>query len=96
MAIGVLALSYILRQVETEFLKNFQDFAIVTFLYALAIVIAGKIGSNYQSIMDFKGFEVIWNNLDYLIIKKVEEWPFFDPFLSQICCIFSQNQYIIT
>jgi polar amino acid transport system permease protein len=49
MAIGVLALSYILRQVETEFLKNFQDFAIVTFLYALAIVIAGKIGSTYQS-----------------------------------------------
>lgn len=49
MAIGVLELSYVSRQVETESLKTFQDFAIATFLYILAIVIIGTLGNIYQT-----------------------------------------------
>jgi polar amino acid transport system permease protein len=49
MAIGVLELSYVSRQVETESLKTFQDFAVATFLYILAIVIVGTLGNIYQS-----------------------------------------------
>ena len=49
MAIGVLELSYVSRQVETESLKTFQDFAIATFLYILAIVIIGTLGNVYQT-----------------------------------------------
>ncbi|MCO6536493.1 MULTISPECIES: amino acid ABC transporter permease [Gilliamella] len=48
MAIGVLELSYVSRQVETESLKTFQDFAIATLLYILAIVIVGTLGNIYQ------------------------------------------------
>ncbi|OCG72010.1 amino acid ABC transporter permease [Gilliamella sp. Occ3-1] len=48
MAIGVLELSYVSRQVETESLKTFQDFAIATLLYTLAIVIVGTLGNIYQ------------------------------------------------
>ncbi|KES19895.1 ABC-type amino acid transport system, permease component [Gilliamella apicola SCGC AB-598-B02] len=49
MAIGVLELSYVSRQVETESLKTFQDFAVATFLYILAIVIIGTLGNIYQT-----------------------------------------------
>lgn len=49
MAIGVLELSYVSRQVETESLKTFQDFAIATLLYILAIVIVGTVGNIYQA-----------------------------------------------
>ena len=49
MAIGVLELSYVSRQVETESLKTFQDFAVATFLYILAIVIIGMLGNIYQT-----------------------------------------------
>lgn len=49
MAIGVLELSYVSRQVETESLKTFQDFAIATLLYILAIVIVGTLGNIYQA-----------------------------------------------
>ena len=49
MAIGVLELSYVSRQVETESLKTFQDFAVATFLYIFAIVIVGTLGNIYQS-----------------------------------------------
>ncbi|OCG41560.1 amino acid ABC transporter permease [Gilliamella sp. Bif1-4] len=49
MAIGVLELSYVSRQVETESLKTFQDFAIATLLYILAIVIIGTLGNIYQA-----------------------------------------------
>lgn len=49
MAIGVLELSYVSRQVETESLKTFQDFAVTTFLYILAIVIIGTLGNIYQT-----------------------------------------------
>ncbi|MFQ0991991.1 amino acid ABC transporter permease [Gilliamella apicola] len=49
MAIGVLELSYVSRQVETESLKTFQDFAIATFLYILAIIIIGTLGNIYQT-----------------------------------------------
>lgn len=49
MAIGVLELSYVSRQVETESLKTFQDFAFATFLYILAIVIIGTLGNIYQT-----------------------------------------------
>lgn len=49
MAIGVLELSYVSRQVETESLKTFQDFAIATFLYILVIVIIGTLGNIYQT-----------------------------------------------
>ncbi|OCG27608.1 amino acid ABC transporter permease [Gilliamella sp. wkB108] len=49
MAIGVLELSYVSRQVETESLKTFQDFAIATLLYILAIVMVGTIGNIYQT-----------------------------------------------
>jgi len=49
MAIGVLELSYVSRQVETESLKTFQDFAIATFLYIWAIVIIGTLGNIYQT-----------------------------------------------
>lgn len=49
MAIGVLELSYVSRQVETESLKTFQDFAIATLLYILAIIIVGTLGNIYQT-----------------------------------------------
>ncbi|NUF27364.1 amino acid ABC transporter permease [Gilliamella sp. ESL0254] len=49
MAIGVLELSYVSRQVETESLKTFQDFAIATLLYILAIVMVGTLGNIYQA-----------------------------------------------
>ena len=49
MAIGVLELSYVSRQVETESLKTFQDFAVATFLYILAIVIIGTLSNIYQT-----------------------------------------------
>lgn len=49
MAIGVLELSYVSRQVETESLKTFQDFAIATLLYILAIVMVGTVGNIYQA-----------------------------------------------
>ncbi|OCG79652.1 amino acid ABC transporter permease [Gilliamella sp. Occ4-3] len=49
MAIGVLELSYVSRQVETESLKTFQNFAIATLLYILAIVIVGTLGNIYQA-----------------------------------------------
>lgn len=49
MAIGVLELSYVSRQVETESLKTFQDFAIATLLYILAIIIVGALGNIYQT-----------------------------------------------
>lgn len=49
MAIGVLELSYVSRQVETESLKTFQDFAVATFLYILTIVIIGTLGNIYQT-----------------------------------------------
>lgn len=49
MAIGVLELSYVSRQVETESLKTFQDFAIATLLYIFAIVIVGTLGNIYQA-----------------------------------------------
>lgn len=49
MAIGVLELSYVSRQVETESLKTFQDFAIATVLYILAIAIVGTLGNIYQA-----------------------------------------------
>lgn len=49
MAIGVLELSYMSRQVETESLKTFQDFAIATLLYILAIIIVGTVGNIYQT-----------------------------------------------
>ncbi|MWN31214.1 MULTISPECIES: amino acid ABC transporter permease [unclassified Gilliamella] len=49
MAIGVLELSYVSRQVETESLKTFQDFAIATLLYILAIIIVGTLGNIYQA-----------------------------------------------
>ncbi|MDF7667429.1 amino acid ABC transporter permease [Orbaceae bacterium ESL0727] len=49
MAIGVLELSYVSRQVETESLKTFQDFAVATFLYIVAIVIVGTLGNLYQT-----------------------------------------------
>ncbi|QYN47080.1 amino acid ABC transporter permease [Gilliamella sp. ESL0405] len=49
MAIGVLELSYVSRQIETESLKTFQDFAIATLLYILAIVIVGTLGNIYQT-----------------------------------------------
>lgn len=49
MAIGVLELSYVSRQVETESLKTFQDFAVATLLYIFAIVVVGTVGNIYQS-----------------------------------------------
>ncbi|MDF7670040.1 amino acid ABC transporter permease [Orbaceae bacterium ESL0721] len=49
MAIGVLELSYVSRQVETESLKTFQDFAIATFLYIVAVAIVGTAGNIYQT-----------------------------------------------
>lgn len=49
MAIGVLELSYVSRQVETESLKTFQDFAIATLLYILTIIIVGALGNIYQT-----------------------------------------------
>lgn len=55
MAIGVLELSYVSRQVETETLKTFQDFAIATLLYILAVVIVGTLGNIYQQRILIKG-----------------------------------------
>jgi polar amino acid transport system permease protein len=49
MAIGVLELSYASRQIETESLKTFQDFAIATLLYIITIVIVGTLGNIYQT-----------------------------------------------
>ncbi|PXY96049.1 amino acid ABC transporter permease [Frischella perrara] len=55
MAIGVLELSYISRKVETETLKTFQDFAIATLLYIIAVVIVGTLGNIYHHRLLIKG-----------------------------------------
>lgn len=55
MAIGVLELSYVSRQVETETLKTFQDFAIATLLYILAVVLVGTLGNIYHQRLLIKG-----------------------------------------
>lgn len=57
MAIGVFELSYVSRQVETESLKTFQDFAIATFLYIIAVVIVGTLGNLYHDKLLSKGAE---------------------------------------
>ncbi|WP_121144762.1 amino acid ABC transporter permease [Orbus hercynius] len=48
MSIGVLELSYVSRQIETETLKTFQDFALATLLYILGVTLVGMIGNIYH------------------------------------------------
>lgn len=55
MAIGVLELSYVSRQVETETLKTFQDFAIATSLYILAVILIGLLGNIYHQRLLMRG-----------------------------------------
>lgn len=55
MAIGVLELSYVSRQVETETLKTFQDFAIATLLYIIAVAIVGAFGYAYRYYQPARG-----------------------------------------
>lgn len=55
MAIGVFELSYVSRQVETESLKTFQDFAIATLLYIIAVIIVGTLGNLYHDKLLTKG-----------------------------------------
>lgn len=47
MAIGVLEISYVSRQVETETAKTFQDFAVATLLYILAIIVISLLGQGF-------------------------------------------------
>lgn len=55
MAIGVLELSYVSRSVETQTLKTFQDFAIATLLYIIAVILVGTIGNIYHQRLLSKG-----------------------------------------
>ncbi|WP_392551646.1 amino acid ABC transporter permease [Orbus wheelerorum] len=55
MAIGVLELSYVSRQIETETLKTFQDFALATLLYIIAVIVVGMIGNFYYHKILIKG-----------------------------------------
>jgi len=55
MAIGVLELSYVSRQIETETLKTFQDFALATLLYIIAVVLVGMMGNVYHDKILIKG-----------------------------------------
>lgn len=55
MAIGVFELSYVSRQIETETLKTFQDFALATLLYIVAVVLVGMLGNYYYQYVLTKG-----------------------------------------
>lgn len=48
MAIGVLELSYVSQQIETETLKTFQDYALTTMIYIITVVFIGTLGNIYH------------------------------------------------
>lgn len=55
MAIGVLELSYVSQQIETETLKTFQDYAYTTMIYIMTVIMVGTFGNFYHQRLLEKG-----------------------------------------